>query len=64
MNNEPIILSCSGSYGDDEAVLKWNKHLNEVMLLILHLDDENNNNDYIIIIIMIIIIKVVNKSQQ
>lgn len=24
-NEEPIIISCAGYYGDDEAVLKWNK---------------------------------------
>ena len=30
LNGESLILSCSGSYGDDEAVLKWRKHQNEV----------------------------------
>ena len=31
--NEPLILSFSGSYGDDEAVLKWRRHDNEVRLV-------------------------------
>ena len=35
LNGESLILSCSGSYGDDEAVLKWKKHQNEVITVIL-----------------------------
>ena len=34
VNGEPLILSCSGSYGDDEAVLKWRKHANEVLTVV------------------------------
>ncbi|XP_041370358.1 uncharacterized protein LOC121384163 isoform X2 [Gigantopelta aegis] len=30
-NNEPLILSLAGCYGDDEAVLKWKKEPNEML---------------------------------
>ena len=34
VNDEPVIVSCAGCYGDEEAVLKWRREPDEVRNII------------------------------
>ena len=44
-DDEVVIISCAGYYGDDEAVLKWIKEGEEVNIFIISKHIELSHNE-------------------